>query len=229
VTGCNCSGGMAEYFVADCSQWHILPDAVTWEEAALIEPYTIGAQICARAEVKSGDVVLIYGGGPIGLIAGNTAKNLGATVILSEILDKRLSLAREIGMDYVIDVKTENVRQRVQEITCFRGPNVVFDCAGLPSMISEAIELLSPAGRLVPVAGGTFAVDGYQMLIKQLAIVGSRLQNKQFKRVVDKFADYKANVARMITDRFPFQDADKAFEYANEHRPETGKIVLLFD
>lgn len=231
VTGCNCNGGWQEYFVADEKQWHKIPDWVTWEEAALVEPYTIAGQVCTRAELKAGDTVLIHGGGPIGLMCGDTARHLGATVILSEVLPGRLQLARDMEMDYVIDAKTENVSDRVMEITKGEGVNIVMDCAGLRTALSDAMLLLSPAGRFIPVAvAPSIQVDNAIMImVKQLKIVGSRLQMDQFKPVIARYALYKEHIDRMITDVFPFSESDKAFAYAAARDPKTGKIVIRFD
>lgn len=231
VTGCNCSGGWEEYFVADDKQWHKLPDWVTWEEAALVEPYTIAGQVCTRAELRVGDTVLVLGGGPIGLMCGDTAKHLGATVILSEVQEGRLQLARDLGMDYVIDSKKENVTERVMEITKGEGINVVMDCAGLPWALTDAMTQLTPAGRFVPVAmGNELHVENAIMIMgKQLKIIGSRLQMDQFKAVLARYALYKEHIDRMITDVFPFEESDKAFAYAAARDPKTGKIVIRFD
>ena len=228
VTGCNMSGGMEEFFVADEKQWHKIPDWITWEEAALIEPYTIAAQVCARAELQPNDTMLIYGAGPIGLMLADTALHMGAKVMISEVSAGRLELAKKIGILYVIDSKNQNVKDEVMKITEGYGPNIVADCAGIPSLDEEAMDLLSPCGRFIPVAGVKFTCDGYKAMRKQLKIVASRLQMHQFVPVISRFRLYKEHADAMITNVFDFQDTRKAFELASERRPETGKIVLRF-
>lgn len=228
VTGCNMSGGMEEYFVADEKQWHRIPDWITWNEAALIEPYTIAAQVCARAELAPDDTMLIHGAGPIGLMLADTAKHMGAKVMISEVSDGRLALAREIGIPYVIDSKVQDVSAVVRDLTDGYGPNIIADCAGVPKLAEEAFDLLSPCGRFVPVAGVKFTCDGYKAMRKQLKIVASRLQMHQFVPVISRFQLYKEHADRMITDVFDFADTKQAFQLASERRPETGKIVLRF-
>ena len=228
VTGCNMAGGMEEYFVAQEQQWHKLPDWITWNQAALIEPYTIAAQVCARAGLASRDVMLIYGAGPIGLMLADTALHMGATVIVSESADGRLELARQIGVHHVLDAKTENVKERVLALTDGYGPNIVCDCAGVPALAEEAIEVLSPAGRFVPVAGVKFTVDGYKCMRKQISIVASRLQMEQFVPVISRFALYQETADRITTDEYDFEQAQEAFECASRRNPKTGKIVVRF-
>lgn len=229
VTGCNMSGGMQEYFVSDENQWHKIPDWISWNEAALIEPYTIAAQVCTRAELAAEDTMLIYGAGPIGLMLADTAMHMGAKVIISEISEGRLKLASQIGVPYVIDSKRENLRERVMDLTEGYGPNIIADCAGIASVDEDAMDMLSPCGRFVPVAGVPFMFDGYKAMRKQLKIVASRLQMHQFVPVISRFKLYKEHADRMITDVFDFGDTEKAFVLAGRRMPETGKIVLRFN
>lgn len=228
VTGCNCSGGMEEYFVAEERQWHKLPDWITWNQAALIEPYTIASQVCARAELRPEDTMLIYGAGPIGLMLADTALHLGARVFISEISEGRLTLARKLEGCYVIDSGKQDVRREVMELTEGCGPNIVADCAGVPRLAEEGLEILSPCGRFVPVAGVKFTCDGYMAMRRQLKIVASRLQMDQFVPVIARFRLYQKHADEMIKDVFDFRDTKEAFRLAAERRPETGKIVLRF-
>ena len=232
ITGCNIDGGWQEYFCAPEKQWHKIPDWVSWTEAALVEPYTIGAQVCSRANIMAGDLVLIHGGGPIGLMCGDTAKHLGAKVIVSEIQSGRLRLAEKIGLDYAVDPRETDLKTFIKEVTDGKGVNVILDCAGLGFLMEDNMEMLSPAGRFVPVATAPFSLSllsSFYIMFKQISIVGSRLQYKQFEPVIARYALYKNCIDMIVTDTFRFEDSDKAFKYNAERHPETGKIVVLFD
>ena len=228
VTGCNMEGGLEEYFVADEKQWHLLPDSISWNEAALIEPYTVAAHVCSRARLEIGDSMLVYGAGPIGLMVADTAAQMGARVIISARSTGRLELARRIGLENVIDSRTENVRERVMELTGGEGPNIVCDCAGAPELAAEAIDVLSPAGRFVPVAPVTFQLDAYRCMRKEIDIPASRLQIGQFRPVIERFGQYKSHADTMITDEFDFLQTEEAYAYASRHDPRTGKVVIRF-
>lgn len=231
VTGCNCSGGWQEYFVADAKQWHHIPDWITWEQAALIEPYTIAGQVCTKAELRAGDTVLIHGGGPIGLMCADTVMHLGGIPIVSEVLEGRLQLAKEMGIPYVINAIKQDVTQTIMEITDGEGVNVVMDCAGLRSSLSDAMLQLTPAGRFVPVAplNELNVQNAIMIMVKQLKIVGSRLQMNQFEPVIARYALYKDTIDRMITNVYSFDESDKAFAHAAARDPKVGKIVVRFD
>ena len=229
VTGCNCGGGWQEYFCAPEKQWHKIPDWMTWVQAALVEPYTIAAQVCSQAEVVAGDTVLIHGGGPIGLICCDTAKHFGARVIVSEILKGRLELAGQIGADYAVDPRECDLKQLVEEVTEGEGVNVILDCAGLPQMMNDNVAMLSPAGRFVPVAPIPIHIDDpIAVMAKQLTIRGSRLQMGKFQPVIARYELYAKHVDRMVSDIFPFEQSDKAFAFAHLRGPETGKVVVVF-
>ena len=232
ITGCNLNGGWQEYFCAPERSWHKIPDWITWTEAALIEPYTNAAQICTRADIQESDVVLIHGGGPLGLMTGDTAKHLGATVIISELMPGRLALAKEIGMDYALDPRETDLKEFVKELTGGEGVNVIVDCAGVGAMMDDNLEMLSPAGRFVTSAPAAFSLSllsAFYIMAKQLKLIGSRLQYRKFKPVIAQFAMYKDNVDKMVTHTFRFEESDKAFQYNAERHPETGKVVVLFD
>lgn len=230
VTGCNCDGGWQERFVAPEKQWHKLPDWMSWTQAALIEPYTIAGQVCAQSDVQAGDWVLIHGGGPIGLMCCDTAKHFGAKVIVSEISEGRLALAKELGADVAVDPRTTDLKKLVMDLTDGEGVNVILDCAGLARMMNDNMEMISPAGRFVPVAPIPIHIDDpIPVMAKQIKIVGSRLQMKQFEPVIARYKLYAENVDKMVTDTFRFEESDKAFAFANARDPKTGKVVVLFD
>lgn len=230
VSGCNCSGGWQEYYCAPEKQWHKIPDWMTYTQAALVEPYTIAAQVCAQADVQAGDTVLIHGGGPIGLMCCDTAKHFGARVIVSEIAKGRLELAKKMGADYAVDPRECDLKQLVSKFTDGEGVNVILDCAGLARLMNDNVAMLSPAGRFVPVAPMPIHIDDpIPVMAKQLKIVGSRLQINKFKPVIARFELYAENAEMMVTDTFMFEESDKAFAFASKRNPETGKIVVLFE
>ena len=230
VTGCNMSGGCEEYWMSEEKQWHKIPDWMTWKQAALVEPYTIGAQVNAQAKVTADDIVLVHGGGPIGLMCMDTAKHFGAKVFVSEIMPGRIELAKKMGADAVINPKEENLVERVMELTDGLGPTVILDCVGLGGMMDSNFEMLQPAGTFVPVATAPYKIEKpFMVMSKQLTIIGSRLQWKQFEPVIARFGLYAEHANMMVTDTFPFEEADKAFRFAAERHPETGKVVILFD
>ena len=179
VLGCIVDGVFQEYVVMPRSQvYQFDTGKMTYPQAALCEPYTIGAQANSRGSVQNGDLVLVHGAGPIGLIVADVAKSLGARVIISEPNEKRLEMAKAFGLDYPVNPMQQNLDQFICELTNGEGVNVIFDAAGIPPIIAHAVEQLSPAGRFVPMTFGQepIPVNFKALNAKQLTILGTRHQ-----------------------------------------------------
>lgn len=231
VAGAHYDGGCQEFYMEDETNWHKIPDTLQWSHAVMVEPYTIGAQVVARGKIGAGDVVLIHGAGPAGLIALDMAKEAGAVVAVAELVEKRLELAKEFGADLVIDAKTQDTAERIMEFTNGKGPTAVIDAAGIPTSFGDAVKILSPAGTIVTMTFSPVPVPVQADLItlKELNIVGSRLQINKFGPVIERMTSRTARIDRMITHSFPIEQACKAVEAANSRSVDVGKVIITFD
>ncbi len=228
VTGAHHDGGCQEYYVEDAANWHKIPDSLSWEEAVMVEPYTIGAQVVSRGKIGPLDTVLIHGAGPAGLIALDMAKEAGAAVAVSEIVEGRLALAREFGADLVIDAKTQDPVEEILRFTGGRAPTVVIDAAGVPDSFGKAVEILAPAGTVVTMTFSPVPAPARVDLItlKELNIVGSRLQTGMFEPVIAGMGRRLGRIRRMITHTFPLAQAEEAVRLADSRRAGVGKVVI---
>ena len=186
VAGVHADGVMEEYMVVESSQLYKYDPVLTPVQAATAEPYTIGAQANAQARTMPEDLVLIQGAGPIGMIICDMAEALGATVIVSEVNEARLEIAKSFGAKYTINPQKRDLREAVMDITDGKGVNVVFETSGVPALTSLSVELLSPHGRLVPL---TFAPEpvpiNFRLANKnELVIAVSRNQNRKLQEGV---------------------------------------------
>ena len=234
VLGVHADGIMEEYLTVESRQLHRYDDSLTAVQAATAEPYTIGAQACAQGGVMAGDLVLVHGAGPIGSIICDTAQSMGATVIVSEVNEARLALAKEFGAAYTINPACEDLAGRCMEISREvgdgHGVNVIFETTGVPAITTASIPLLSPHGRFVPL---TFAKDpmpiDFRLVNKnELVIAGTRNQNSKFKGVVESLPGRKARIDRLVTHVFQADEAVKAFETAMDRNSGACKVVLTF-
>lgn len=232
VIGAHCDGGCQEYYMQPEQNWHKIPDDLSWEQAVMIEPYTIGAQMIARGQVGADDTVLIHGAGPVGLITLDTAKQHGARVVVAEMLDKRLELARFFGADDVIDIRKEDPVEAIMRYTEGRGPTVDIDCAGLPDSLETAAKILSPAGTIITMTFSDKAVpiQVSQITLKELTIVGSRLQIGKFKPVIESMKGERLKrIDQLITHTFSIDQAEEAVLTAASGGVDVGKVVIRFD
>ena len=230
TAGVHFDGGMQELFLTTEDKLYRLPDDITFHQAVLAEPYTIGLQIHDRAGTRAGDVVLIHGAGPIGMIALDVAKQRRATVIVSEMKKSRREMAEACGADYIVNPSDTSVRELAMELTHGIGPDVVIDAAGIPSLIAEGIDIVAPGGAVVNLCF-TFKTVEFNMLnviAKEVRVVGSRLQNDKFPEVVGKYAERLKDLEKIITHTFPAERGKEAYDLFAKNLDTTGKIVVEF-
>ena len=231
VAGVHADGVMEEYLVVESDKLYKYdPEELTPVEAATAEPYTVGAQANAQADTQPGDLVLVHGAGPIGMIICDIAASKGATVIVSEVNEERLKIAKDFGASYTINPRTADLREEVMRISEGKGVNVVFETSGVPALTSLSVELLSPHGRLVPL---TFAPEpvpiNFRLVNKnELVIAGTRNQNSKFKEVVESLPGRRERVDKLVTHVFPVEEAKKAFETAMDKNSGACKVVITF-
>ncbi|MEV7468805.1 NAD(P)-dependent alcohol dehydrogenase [Streptomyces kronopolitis] len=141
-------GAFCAYLAVHQDFAHEVPDSLTIEEAALLEPLSVAVWACRKARVAPGDRVLITGAGPIGLVAAQTAQAFGAReVLVTDVVPHRLALARATGAT-VLDVSRTPLSQA--EFT----PTVLLECSGVPAVSGEAIRTVGRAGRVVLIGMG---------------------------------------------------------------------------
>src|SRR5947207_2691159 len=159
--GLTCDGGFAEYAVNHINTLYRLPDNLTFEQACMVT--TAASPLWAidlMGGYVAGETVLVQGPGPIGLIAVQLCKALGAArVILTGTRDSRLAIGKKLGADFTINVRNENLAERVREITRGLGADAVLECAGGPTSMQEALENVKRGGRIGVVAWYTGPVQ----------------------------------------------------------------------
>jgi 2-desacetyl-2-hydroxyethyl bacteriochlorophyllide A dehydrogenase len=231
VFGVHEDGGMREWFVLPEKQLHVVASALSWEEAVMAEPYTIGAQAVSRGKIEAGDTVLIQGAGPIGICILKMVKLLGASVMVTDLSTERLAFAKENGADVTINAAEEDVKQRVHEWTNGEGANVVIDAVCLPATFELSIDVVSEAGNVVVLGFDERAAAIPQLPItkKEVTITGSRLQTYQFPRVVELLNDGKLRHNGLVTHTFPLDQIQEAFAFVEKHPDQVRKAVIVFD
>jgi 2-desacetyl-2-hydroxyethyl bacteriochlorophyllide A dehydrogenase len=232
VLGCIDDGTFQDFKICPATQvYRYDSNKMTFREAALCEPYTIGLQANSRGNVMKGDVVLVHGAGPIGLIVADIAKERGATVIISEPVNERLELAKKFGIDYQINPMEQDLDAFINNITDGEGVNVVFDAAGVPAIIQHAIDLLSPAGRFVPMTYGKtpIPIDFQKINAKQLTILGTRHQYQKFPEVVGLLPKKLDHVHLLTTHIFSAENYMDAFNTLADKSSGACKVLIEFN
>lgn len=231
VFGVHEDGGLREWFVLPERQLHTVDPNLSWDEAVLAEPYTIGAQAVYRGNVKEGDTVLIQGAGPIGICILKLAKLHHAKVMVSDINSEKLSFAKENGADVIVDVSQKDVLKAVDLWTKGEGANVVTDAVCLPQTFELSLQAASVAGNVVVLGfdNKASAISQLPITQKQLTIAGSRLQTYQFPKIVKLLNDGKLRENGLITHRFSLKKVQEAFTFIDEHPDQVKKAIIVFD
>ncbi len=232
VLGVHVDGVFSELIKLPADHLYPVPVEVPWEMAATMEPYAIAAEAVDRGQVGAGDTVLICGAGPIGLVILQACKNLGARVLIMDIVDSRLQTAQAMGADAVVNTKTSDLEATVKKFTDGEGINVAMEATGVISILELIIaKLMSPAGRVVvlgfPVEPAKIAPA--DIMKRELDIKGSRLNNRKFAEVVRWFAEKKVDPTGLVSHVLPYTDVEKGMELFANHPEEVCKILIKFD
>jgi L-iditol 2-dehydrogenase len=132
-------GALIQRLAIDARTLFVMPDSMTYEQGALIEPLSVGLWGCQRAGLKPGDDVLVTGAGPVGLLAAESARALGArTVTVTDVSDFRLSLAASHGFGVEVSGTPTDAARRF---------DVLLECSGAPGVLAAGLARLGPAGR----------------------------------------------------------------------------------
>lgn len=144
---------MSKKIVAPANHFYPLPENISLEAAALIEPLAVAWHAVNVSPFKFGDNVLVIGGGPIGIGVVQVLKLQGAkNIMVAELMDNRKRFCRDFGASHILDPREEDVAQRVREITGGVGADVVFDAAGVEKALLGAIPACRAQGTIVNIA-----------------------------------------------------------------------------
>jgi D-xylulose reductase len=205
-----------------------LPDNVSYAEGALVEPLSVGLQAVKKANVKPGDVALITGCGTIGLVTGLAALAGGCSkVIITDVIQPKLDLAATYGM-VPVNIKKQDLMEVVKKETGGWGVDIIFEASGNEAAIAGIFQPLCPGGKVVfigmPVEPVPVDIVAAQAKEAHLETV-FRYANI-YPRAVALLGSGKINVKPLITDRYKFADAIKAFDYAANPEPRSVKTVI---
>jgi (R,R)-butanediol dehydrogenase/meso-butanediol dehydrogenase/diacetyl reductase len=193
---------------------HHLPDTIDMRHAAMIEPIAVAAHDVRFGMVTSKDYVVVLGAGPIGMLEALLAKTKGARVLVSEINQFRLNLARELGME-AVDPREIDLPKYVEEQTRTAGADVVFEVTGAPEAAELMTKLVRTRGRIVIV--GIFAepvkVNLRQIQWREMVVIGVRNYGPEdFEAAISLVAAKALPLDRLISDIRPLEQTQTTFE-----------------
>lgn len=208
-------GAYAEYVRVGSSETLRLPDEVSFEDGATVEPLAVGLHAVNKAGLARGETVLVIGAGPIGLVTALWARFFGARVVaVSELAPARLALAEAFGATHTIDASREDVAEAFRK-AAGRAPDVIFECVGVPGLLQQCIRLAPARGRIVVVGvcGQPDTIVPALANVKELrldfVVAWSR---NDFAFTIEMLEQGRIQSAPMVTDRVDFAAFPDAFE-----------------
>ena len=237
-------GGFSEYVVlrdidAQAQALCRVPENVSLEHAALVEPLSVAAHAVNRAEPKPGESVAIFGVGPIGLGIVVALRMKGIEDIVAfDLSPLRRERALALGARHAFDPR-ENPPAEI--LKALRGTGTIwgveypktdiyFEVSGAPGLLSQIADFCMKRSRIVTVAMQRHPVtfDGTKLMSKEISVIGASGYPTEFPEVMAELAEKVVDPEAMITHRFPFTDFLHAFEVANDAN-HAAKVVLTFD
>ncbi|WP_254438612.1 zinc-binding dehydrogenase [Paenibacillus sp. DCT19] len=197
----NGDGGFAEYVVVESYMVHALPDNVSFEEGALVEPTAVALHAIRHSKLKVGQKVAVYGAGPIGLLTILSAKAAGASEIYAvDVFDERLNLAEKLG---AITVNSAQVNATETILQQSGGIDVAYEAAGVQPTMDSAIAVIKKGGEVVVIAAipTPLQVNFFELLVKEANLTSTLAYRHIFPEVVSLIAEGALDVKQVITKK----------------------------
>lgn len=195
-----------------------VPDSMTMDEAAIVEPMAVGIHAVKLAELKPEQTIAVLGAGAIGLSVLQAARVAGAErIIVSEPVEARRELAKRLGASDVIDPSVSNAEEEFARLTDGRGPDVVIECTGEDGAVREASRIVGLLGRIVVIGipdHETYTFEASPSRRKELTVVFCRRSNLTTETAIEWIAEGKVDAACMATHRFPLERTEDAMRLA---------------
>ena len=218
-------GTLAEYVTHLASFAFALPDSVSFDEGAMLEPLSVGIWACRRAAVGPGVRVLVTGAGPVGQLAAQTAVAFGASeVVVADVNAHRLAVASSLGATEVVDVTTTSLSDAYAGRP---GPDVVLECSGHEGSTQAAVRVAAPAGRvvLIGMGGDTLGLPLGDVQNRELWVTGVFRYANTWPTAIDLVASGRVRLAPLATGHFGLDETAAALT-AGRTDPQAIKSII---
>jgi len=234
VLGVSCDeyrqhGAYAEYVVVPSRILYRLPEGLSFERAALVEPLSIALHAAERAGAGKGDTAAVVGAGMIGLLAVQALKARGCSpVIALDVDDGKLELARQLGADALVRSDDRNAVARVLEATSGAGADAVIEAAGLDESFQTAV-LCARKGGVLALIGNLKSTVGFPLQVvvtRELSVLGSCASRGEYPECLEMIADGRVDVDVLTSAVAPLEEGPAYFDRLYRKEPGLMKVVL---
>lgn len=230
VLGVHVDGGMAEYFCHPADMLLKVPDDMPWDIIPLAEPLTIALHGIHRLNLKAGEHIAINGAGPIGLLAAMVALHYGAEPIMIDLVKERLDFAKSLGVQYTINLREEDLVEKVSEYTNGRMAECVMEASGANSAIRATLDIVSHAGRIAltgwPKQETPIPTD--MITRKEVDVRGARTSAGEFPEAIELIYHQKVDARRILTKVISIDEVPETIRDIEKNPGNYMKVNILF-
>jgi L-iditol 2-dehydrogenase len=234
VLGVSCGeyrrqGAFAEFIAVPQHIVYGLPDALSFEQAALVEAVSVAFHAVRRTPVRSGDSAVVVGAGMIGQLVIQTLRRAGCGRVIALDLDEsRLRLARDFGADEAVNAASPDARAVVLDLTHGRGADVAFEVVGSSAAFRAAVASLRKGGTLTLIGNLSPAVEMplQQVVTREITLVGACASSGEYPACIDSVARGEIDVRPFISAYAPLEEGPMWFERLRRQEPGLMKVVL---
>ena len=225
-------GAAQDFFVVDDDRVAKLPEGISLDYGAMIEPSAVGAHASNRTDVKGKNVV-VSGAGTIGNLIAQFCIARGAkNVLITDVSDLRLAKARECGIKHTLNITKKTLKEAAQELFGEEGYQVGFEVAGVEVSIRSLMETIEKGSDIVVVA--VFAKDPALSMFylgeHELRLIGSMMyRHEDYLTAIDYVSKGIVNLKPLVSNRFAFEEYDDAYKFIDTHRETSMKVLIDFE
>jgi len=223
-------GAMAEYCPVWSRQCYELPERMSWEEAALLDPLQVAVHAVELSGLRPGASFAVFGLGPIGLCAIQVARAYGALFTAgTDVYAAPLAMARSVGANLALDAREGEPAKAILGATDGMGVDVLVDTIGSPSSLRDGLTALAKSGTLVNLAvhGGEYSFDGLSLGSERSIRTSSNSLFSDYGKAIRLVASGAVNLTVMVTHRFPLDDVPRAFGLLLEKERHAAVKALI--
>ncbi|MFY0595009.1 MAG: alcohol dehydrogenase catalytic domain-containing protein [Cognatishimia sp.] len=214
VLGIDTHGAMQEYWAVPSDTLRTLPQTLPLTHAALIEPVAVACHDVRLSGLKPGETVVVIGGGPIGMLVAMIARDAGGEVIISEVNESRLNVAKSLGFSTLNPLKT-GLAEAIDGQTDGKGADVIFEVSGTQAGVDAMTAIAAARARIVMVAihADRPKVDLFQFFWREIKLLGARVYEPQdYDKAIEKVSSGAIDADTIITDIRPLTEVQAAFD-----------------
>lgn len=222
-------GAAQDFFVVDDDRVVKMPETMSLDYGAMIEPAAVGAHASGRTDVKGKNVV-VSGAGAIGNLVAQFCKARGAkNVLITDVSDLRLAVARECGIEHTLNVSKRSLKEAAAELFGEEGFQVGFEVAGVESSIRSLMATIEKGSDIVVVA--VFAKDPalsmFHLGEHELRLIGSMMyRHEDYLTAIDSIDRGAISLQPLVTNRFSFEQYNEAYQFIDAHRETSMKVIV---